>query len=197
MSRDDRRRQLVEVARRVVVEEGADALTLGRLAVRAGVSKPVVYDHFGTRTGALVALYEDYDRRQTGLLVAALDAAERSLAAQLATVARCHVACVLDHGAEIGGVVAALAGAPDLAEVKRRSDERYVETCRRAITETDPSAEWTAAAAIAFLGAADALSEAALRGDLARDEAEAALTDLLASQVVVGTRPDRGRACPP
>ncbi|MBD3915907.1 TetR/AcrR family transcriptional regulator [Nocardioides hwasunensis] len=183
MTKSDRRDQLVEVARRIVVEEGADALTLGHLAVAAGVSKPVVYDHFGSRAGVLVALYEDYDRRQTALLVEALDATPTSLDAQVATVARCHVACVLDHGAEIGGVVAALSGTPAMAEVKRGSDAAYVEICRRAFDRSAAPAAWTDAAAVAFLGAADAVSEAALDQTITRADAESALVDLLASQL--------------
>ncbi|MCO3771117.1 helix-turn-helix transcriptional regulator, partial [Pseudomonas aeruginosa] len=57
LSRDERQRQLLEVAWRLVREEGTEALTLGRLAEQAGVTKPVVYDHFGTRARLLAALY--------------------------------------------------------------------------------------------------------------------------------------------
>jgi AcrR family transcriptional regulator len=57
-------RQLLDVAWQLVREEGTEALTLGRLAERAGVTKPVVYDHFVTRAGLLAALYEDFDARQ-------------------------------------------------------------------------------------------------------------------------------------
>ena len=42
MSREDRRRQLLSVAWQLVRNEGTDALTLGYLAERAGVTKPVV-----------------------------------------------------------------------------------------------------------------------------------------------------------
>ncbi len=76
LSRDERQRQLLEVAWRLVREEGTEALTLGRLAEQAGVTKPVVYDHFGTRAGLLAALYQDYDLRQTALMEAALEASE-------------------------------------------------------------------------------------------------------------------------
>lgn len=41
-------------------EEGTDALTLPRAEV-AGVTKPLVYTHFGTRNGLLTALYKDFD----------------------------------------------------------------------------------------------------------------------------------------
>ncbi|MBN2992365.1 helix-turn-helix transcriptional regulator, partial [Pseudomonas cedrina subsp. fulgida] len=49
LSREDRSRQLLDVAWQLVRDEGTEALTLGRLAELAGVTKPVVYDHFVTR----------------------------------------------------------------------------------------------------------------------------------------------------
>lgn len=79
LSREDRRRQLLDMAWQLVREEGTDALSLGRLAEQAGVTKPVVYDHFETRTGLLAALYEEYDARQTAMLEAALTAGEATL----------------------------------------------------------------------------------------------------------------------
>ena len=55
LSREERYRQLVETAWQLIGEEGTEALTLGRLAERSGVTKPVVYDHFETRLGLLAA----------------------------------------------------------------------------------------------------------------------------------------------
>lgn len=69
LTKEARTRQLLEVAWSLIGSEGTDALSLGRLAEAAGVTKPVVYDHFGSRNGLLVALYEDYDVRQTTLLM--------------------------------------------------------------------------------------------------------------------------------
>lgn len=181
MRKGDRREQLIAVARTIVADEGADALTLGHLAAKAGVSKPVAYDHFGSRAGILVALYEDFDRRQTGMLVEALEGAPSTLADQLATIAECHVACVLDHGAELGRVAAALSGSPDLAEVRRRSEAEYIAICRRAISECERGAVLSDAAAFAFLGAADSLCDAALNGSIDRTTAEATLVRLLST----------------
>ncbi|NQD94392.1 helix-turn-helix transcriptional regulator, partial [Pseudomonas sp. CrR25] len=65
LPRDERQRQLLDVAWRLIREEGTEALTLGRLAEQAGVTKPVVYDHFGTRAGLLAVLYQEFDARQT------------------------------------------------------------------------------------------------------------------------------------
>ena len=79
MTREARARQLLEVSWSLINDEGTDALTLGRLAEAAGVTKPVVYDHFGTRNGLLAALYEDFDIRQTALFDTAVAAEEPTL----------------------------------------------------------------------------------------------------------------------
>lgn len=57
LPRAERQRQLLEMALAIVRQEGTDQLTQGHLAVRVGISKPVVYDHFGDRSGLLIALY--------------------------------------------------------------------------------------------------------------------------------------------
>lgn len=67
LSKAERRHQLLTTARAIVREEGTDRLSLGHLAERAGVSKPVAYDHFGDRSGLLIALYRwiDTERKNT------------------------------------------------------------------------------------------------------------------------------------
>ena len=51
MSAAKRRQQLVEVGRRIFAESGYDAATVEDIAAAAGVSKPVVYEHFGGKEG--------------------------------------------------------------------------------------------------------------------------------------------------
>ncbi|WP_437925086.1 TetR family transcriptional regulator [Sorangium sp. So ce291] len=51
---------------------GTEALTLGHLAERAGVSKPIAYQHFETRSGHLIALARQIDDRQVAALLDAL-----------------------------------------------------------------------------------------------------------------------------
>src|SRR5687767_16006033 len=53
LSKAERRKQLLETAHVIVRDEGTDALTLGYLAERAGVTKPIAYGHFETRAGLL------------------------------------------------------------------------------------------------------------------------------------------------
>ena len=79
LPRNDRRAQLLSVALEIVRAEGTDALTLARVAEQAGVSKPIAYTHFSTRSGLLAALYEHLDRMQTDALKQALAQAPQRL----------------------------------------------------------------------------------------------------------------------
>lgn len=47
MTGPERREQIVDVARQVFAERGYEAASIEEIALRAGVSKPVVYEHFG------------------------------------------------------------------------------------------------------------------------------------------------------
>ena len=51
MSAAKRRQQLVEVGRQIFAQYGYDAATVEEIAAVAGVSKPVVYEHFGGKEG--------------------------------------------------------------------------------------------------------------------------------------------------
>ncbi len=56
MPRADRRTQLVDSAEAVFVEQGFAAASMDDVAKRAGVTKPVLYDHFGSKDGLLAAV---------------------------------------------------------------------------------------------------------------------------------------------
>ncbi|HKA15053.1 MAG TPA: TetR/AcrR family transcriptional regulator [Myxococcota bacterium] len=49
LPRAERRQQLLEVSRGVFAERGFEAATLEEIAERAGVSRPIVYGHFGDK----------------------------------------------------------------------------------------------------------------------------------------------------
>ncbi|MDM3886455.1 TetR/AcrR family transcriptional regulator [Pseudomonas sp. BCRC 81390] len=178
LSRDERRRQLLDMAWQLVREEGTDALSLGRLAEQAGVTKPVVYDHFETRTGLLVALYQEYDARQSRMLEQALARCDASLASRAWVIAEAYVDCVVSQGAEIPGVSAALAGSPEMEALKRTYEQPFLDKCREALAGFSPSGTVGAAGMRLLVGAADALSQAAAAGEL---EAEAAKAELQAA----------------
>jgi AcrR family transcriptional regulator len=56
MARADRNRQLVSVAREVFAQRGFAGTSVDEIAERAGVSKPVIYDHFRSKDGLLAAV---------------------------------------------------------------------------------------------------------------------------------------------
>ena len=51
MTRAERREQLIEVARGLFAERGLEGTSVEEIAAHAGVSKPVVYEHFGGKEG--------------------------------------------------------------------------------------------------------------------------------------------------
>jgi AcrR family transcriptional regulator len=172
LSRDDRLRQLLDVAWQLVREEGTDAVPLGLLAELAGVTKPVVYDHFGDRAGLLAALYEDFDARQNQVFAAAIEASEPTLDDRAWVIASCYVDCVLLQGREIPGVIAALAGSPELETIKREYDVIFLGKCRDALAPFAVDGVIGQAGLRGMLGAADALSHAAASGEISPLEAQ-------------------------
>jgi len=62
MTGQQRREQLLEVARDLFAERGFEATSVEEIAHRAGVSKPVVYEHFGGKEG-LYAIVVDREMR--------------------------------------------------------------------------------------------------------------------------------------
>src|SRR4249919_3914651 len=55
-----RRRQLLGAAREVFVAQGYHAAAMDEIAVRAGVSKPVLYQHFPGKLELYLALLDSY-----------------------------------------------------------------------------------------------------------------------------------------
>lgn len=183
LSRQERLRQLLDVAWRMVGEEGTEALSLGRLAERAGVTKPVVYDHFGTRSGLLAALYQEFDARQTEIMDAALQASGATLPDKARVIAASYVDCVLLQGREISDVIAALAGSPELDAIKREYRLVFIEKCRRVLAPFAGAGGISTAGLWAMLGAADSLSHAAATGEITAAEAEDELCETIVAMV--------------
>ena len=58
MSSAERREQLLEVTKAIVDEQGFHAVSIEAVARRAGITRPIVYGHFGDLAGLLEALVE-------------------------------------------------------------------------------------------------------------------------------------------
>ncbi|MFD6063818.1 TetR/AcrR family transcriptional regulator [Rhodococcus wratislaviensis] len=183
MARAERYKQLLATSWELVREEGTDALTLGRLAERAGVTKPVVYSHFPSRPHLLTALYGEYDSRQAAALEAAIAESDATLAGRAHAIAQSYVGCVLDQGPELTGITAALEGSPELELVKREAERASVDRCRELLRPAPGSAEVPVATIIAIFGAAEALSQAAASDSLSAEDAVSELGELIVAVV--------------
>ena len=183
LSREDRLRQLLDVAWQLVRDEGTDALTLGRLAELAGVTKPVVYDHFATRAGLLAALYADFDARQDQVFANAIATSNAALEDRAWVIASSYVDCVLLQGREIPGVIAALSGSPELEASKREYEAIFLDKCRDALSPFTAGGSISQAGLRAMLGAAEALSHAAANGEISREEAQQELLETILGMV--------------
>jgi AcrR family transcriptional regulator len=71
MTAAQRREQLLDVARGAFAEKGFDAVSVEEIAQRAGVTKPVVYEHFGGKEGIYAVIVD----REVNALLGALSQA--------------------------------------------------------------------------------------------------------------------------
>ena len=189
LSRAARREQLLETALTIVREDGADRLTLGYLARQAGVSKPVAYDHFGTRSGLLIALYKRIDRQQSDALHQALNAAQGNLDKTADMLAAAHVHCHADTEGEWHAIGAALAGSEEKEAVYQELLDGYVQLfaavlrpyCNLSPTDLEQRC-------IGLIGAGDALSAAMVRGHCSESEATTTFAALIRAGLQAGAR---------
>jgi AcrR family transcriptional regulator len=65
MTGTQRREQLLDVSRTLFAQKGFDGTSIEEIAARAGVSKPVVYEHFGGKEGVYAVVV---DREMNNLL---------------------------------------------------------------------------------------------------------------------------------
>jgi AcrR family transcriptional regulator len=68
MPRGERREQLLDVTKRIVGELGLHAVSIDRVAREAGISRPIIYEHFSDLNGLLSALLDREGSRALGQL---------------------------------------------------------------------------------------------------------------------------------
>jgi AcrR family transcriptional regulator len=173
---EQRLEHLLDCARALVREHGADALTLISLAKRAGVTKPITYRHFGTRDGLLTALYRQFDDEQTRAMEAALEAGTPDAAQTARIMATSYVDCALAAGSELGWLTPALQTSPALATYYKGCRARHLERLGSVLSPFAKS-PLGLPTLLAMTGAADSLSDAATAGTISREEAISALTE--------------------
>ena len=87
MAAPQRREQLIGVARQVFAERGYQGAAIEEIADRAGVSKPVVYQHFGGKEGLYAVVVDREVQRLTGAIAGSFDAVHPRLVAESAAEA--------------------------------------------------------------------------------------------------------------
>jgi AcrR family transcriptional regulator len=74
MTGKERREQLLDVGRSLFAERGFQAASIEEIAARAGVSKPVVYEHFGGKEGLYAVVVDREMEALLGRVTSALTA---------------------------------------------------------------------------------------------------------------------------
>lgn len=179
LSKEARREQLLDAALAIVRTRGADGLTLVTLAEAAGVSRPIVYDHFGTRAGLLIALYRQLDDRHRAALDEALQTAEPTVAATARLMSAAYFACITDIP-EFAALSAALKGNPEMEATQHDLLNDYTTVIAEALAPYSPlPPEALKLRCIGILGAAEAIATELAHNRTTPPEATAALTDLI------------------
>jgi AcrR family transcriptional regulator len=87
MTGKERREQLLDVGRSLFAERGFDGTSVEEIAARAGVSKPVVYEHFGGKEGLYAVVVDREVGRMLDMVTNALTGDDPRLLLQQATLA--------------------------------------------------------------------------------------------------------------
>lgn len=173
-----RREQLLETALQIVREQGTDALTLGHLAERAGVSKPIAYEHFGTRAGLLIALFKKIDDVHVAAFRDALGRARR-LEDVAAAASAAYMRCYRSVGPQWHALSSALNGDEQMEAFRHELLDSYAALYRDAFAPyTDLPAAELHLRCVAIIGAAEAISRDMLRGRVGEKRAATALASL-------------------
>src|ERR1700744_1605521 len=70
MTGSERRHQLIDIARSLFAERGYEGTSIEEIALRANVSKPVVYEHFGGKEGLYAVVVDREVERLTTVTMA-------------------------------------------------------------------------------------------------------------------------------
>jgi AcrR family transcriptional regulator len=180
LSREERRRQLLDTAKGIIGALGADALTLVSLAEAAGVSRPVVYDQFHTRSGLFIALYEEIAERQLGILRDRLANAKPAFRSIAKAASEAYMRCYATVGPEAFAIVAALKGDETMERFGRKLLRRYVNAYAEALRPyTRLSDDALVVRCTAIVGAAEALSSLMVEREIEEAQAETTLFSLI------------------
>ncbi len=90
MTGKERREQLLDIGRRLFAERGLDGTSIEEIAAQAGVSKPVVYEHFGGKEGLYAVVVDREVDRFLTMATELLSGEDTMEKFELAAVALLH-----------------------------------------------------------------------------------------------------------
>lgn len=182
LPRAARRAQLLEVAQSIVRELGTDALTLGTLAERAGVSKPITYSHFESRSGLMIALYKEIMDQQVEALATALEQTPARLEDVARVGAQAYMECTTAVGPEWHAIAAALRGDAQMDTYQQEMIRGHIAFYAEVLTPLSSlSSEIVRRRCVGLMGAAEALSDEMVRGGCTKEQAADDLAALIVS----------------
>lgn len=175
LSWNARHQDLLEKGLTIVQETGVDALTLGVLAQHAGVSKPVVYDHFDTRSALLIALYRWIDAERKRAFQEGMAQGDLAYEPTIDALSSTYIRCATDASGEFFAIGAAMTGNEERARIYRELVDTGVQMFEAVLRPHVgmPDRELQSFC-IALVGAGESLSASVLEG--ATTEAEAIAT---------------------
>ena len=144
------------------------------------MSKPIAYDHFGTRAGLLIELYKIRNAQQAQALEAALTTTRRDREETVAFLAARYIHASTEMCAEWQAVGAALAGSEETEIVHHELLDNYVElfTSLLGPYSTLPPGELRLNC-VGIIGAGEAIMAAIARGTTTQTEATKAFASLI------------------
>jgi AcrR family transcriptional regulator len=165
---EQRRSQLLDVATELFADRGFHATSMDDIAEAAGVTKPVLYQHFPSKRALYRELLEAIDRELTHRLVAATDsvATGRERVQEGFAV---YFRYLADHRAAVRLIFgASLRDDPEFAAAADATVDRFAEFIAGLIA-IDAAPEHRRALAHAMVGMAEATSRRFAGGDGADD----------------------------
>jgi AcrR family transcriptional regulator len=180
MTKEQRRSQLLQTALLIVRDEGTEALTLARLAERSGVTKPITYEHFGTRAGLLIALFRNYDDRTTEAVRVALKVGGKTLEDVAVILSATYIDSCLEMGPEVSAIYNALSANEEMKGFRHSWRAFLIEEFRAAFAPfVKLPKQKSKTILLGIVGAAETLSEATTAGHVSRTAAITALSHIM------------------
>jgi AcrR family transcriptional regulator len=144
------------------------------------VTKPISYEHFGTREGLLIALFRDYDDKTTQAVGAALGSGGKTLEEVASILSTAYIDTCIQMGPEVRAVYNSLSATPETEAFRQSWRDFLIDEFHKAFSPfINLTAKESKLLLIGLLGAAELLAEAAVVGRVSRKQAVNTLLHLM------------------